>query len=131
MSREKDTQINGRTVLYISIDEPTYILLSLDEVGNRYLTGINVDYSSDNESVSQTVRVGTSSLAKYKTIQMVFDDEISHTKTPLIIKLEGGIYNEKITADEYNVTLQSLSGNPESAINQSDYYSFNIFNENG
>ena len=116
---------------FISVDEPTYIPLTFNGEGSCYLTGISVDYSLDNESVSQTVRVGASSLAKYKTIQSALDNETSNAKTPLIIELEDGIYNEKVTIDESYVTLKSISGNPDSVIIQSDYYSSNTFDDEG
>lgn len=131
-----DVEFNGQPIsigaeTVFKADETSYLPLTFTGTGSCYLDGIVIDYSSDNASVSHTVRVGTSSLANYSSIQSALDNEVSSAATPLIIELENGVYNEKISVNQPNVTLKSISGNSDDVIIQSNYYSSNTFDDKG
>lgn len=131
-----DIEFNGQPIsvgveTVFKADETSYLPLAFNGTGSCYLDGIVIDYSSDNASISHTVRVGTSSLANYSSIQSALDNEVSSAATPLIIELENGIYTEKISVNQPNVTLKSISGKSDDVIIQSNYYSSNTFDDEG
>lgn len=131
-----DIEFNGQPIsvgveTVFKADETSYLPLAFNGTGSCYLDGIVIDYSSDNASISHTVRVGTSSLANYSSIQSALDNEVSSAATPLIIELENGIYTEKISVNQPYVTLKSISGKSDDVIIQSNYYSSNTFDDEG
>lgn len=115
----------------ITNEETRYIPLTFDGTGSCYLENIRIDYKSDDQSVSHTVRVGSSVDADYKTIQSALDHEISDAAHPLIVDIEPGIYEEKLDVSKSHVTLRALSNDPSDVVIKSGYYSSNTFDENG
>lgn len=115
----------------IANEETRYIPLTFDGTGSCYLENIRIDYKSDDQSVSHTVRVGSSVDADYKTIQSALDHEVSDAAHPLIVDIEPGIYEEKLEISKSHVTLRALSNDPSDVVIKSGYYSSNTFDENG
>ncbi len=112
-------------------DETRYIPLTFEGDGSCYLYNIVIDYTSYDDSISHTVVVGSSVDADYATINEALTNETSSSQTPLIIALENGVYEEKVTIDMPNVTLTSLSGDPSKVIIKDRYYSSNTFDAEG
>lgn len=123
--------INTGVEIVFKADETMYMPLSFEGTGSLYLEGITIDYKSDSVVSNNEVVVGKSALAKYSTIQSALDNEESSSKNPLIINLEDGVYQEKITLNEPYVTLRAISNQKDAVIIKSNYYSSNTFNDLG
>lgn len=111
----------------IANEETRYVPLKFEGEGSCYLENIRIDYKSDNQSISHTVRVGSSQEADYQTIQSALDHEISDAAHPLIIDIEPGVYEEKLEISQSHVTLRALSSQPEDVVIKSGFYSSNTF----
>lgn len=86
----------------------------------------NVEFILDNEletnigDVMSPFIVGSSSLAKYNTIQQAVDDAVAESissQSPKVILIEGGAYNEDIIVNSGNVILKSISDSRDVSVN--------------
>ena len=125
----------GKETALPSVESNTYIPLefsSADGTGSCYLTGITIDYFSDNAVDVNTVTVGhDESLYDYTSIQKALDDNDSSSSNPLIIKIAPGTYTEKVTVDKPWVSFQSSNPEGGEVIIEESYYSSNTFNADG
>ena len=125
----------GKETALPSVESNTYIPLefsSADRTGSCYLTGITIDYFSDNAVDVNTVTVGhDESLYDYTSIQKALDDNDSSSSNPLIIKIAPGTYTEKVTVDKPWVSFQSSNPEGGEVIIEESYYSSNTFNADG
>lgn len=124
----------GKETRLPSVETNTYIPLeftSADGKGSCYLTGITIDYFSDNAVDVNTVTVGTNGTYDYTTIQEALDDNDSSSSNPLIIKIAPGTYTEKVTVDKPWVSFQPLDLDGGEILIKESYYSSNTFNADG
>lgn len=124
----------GKETALPLVESNTYIPLeftSADGTGSCYLTGITIDYRSDNIVNATTVTVAADGTCDYKTIQDALSANESSAAAPLIIKIAPGTYTEKITVDKPWVSFQPLDPDGEEIIIEESYYSSNTFNSDG
>ena len=124
----------GKETALPEVTENTYIpleFISADGSGSCYLTGITVDYMSDNEASANIVTVGSDGTYDYTSIQSALDANESSAAEPLIILIAPGTYTEKITVDKPWVSFQPLYKDGGEIIIEESYYSSNTFNSDG
>lgn len=124
----------GKETALPAVEENTYILLeftSADGTGSCYLTGITVDYMSDNTVTANKVTVGTDGNYDYTSIQDALDANESSAAQPLILLIAPGTYTEKVTVDKPCVSFQPMYSDGGEIVIEESYYSSNTFNADG
>lgn len=124
----------GKETALPPVESNTYIPLEFSSAsgeGSCYLTGITVDYLSDNTVNAKTVTVGGAGTCDYTSIQAALDANESSAAEPLIIKIAPGIYTEKVTVDKPWVSFQPLDSDGGEILIEESYYSSNTFDANG
>ena len=124
----------GKETALPSVEKNTYIPLeftSADGTGSCYLTGITINYMSDNEVNANTVTVNADGTCDYTSIQEAIDANESSASAPLILLIAPGTYTEKITVDKPWVSFQPLNKDGGEILIEESYYSSNTFNADG
>lgn len=124
----------GKEAALPSVEQNTYIPLeftSADGTGSCYLTGITVDYMSDNAVTANKVTVGTDGNYDYTSIQDALDANESSAAQPLILLIAPGTYTEKVTVDKPCVSFQPMYSDGGEIVIEESYYSSNTFNADG
>ena len=124
----------GKETALPDVEENTYIPLeftSADGTGSCYLTGIAVDYMSDNTVTANKVTVGADGSYDYTSIQDALDANESSAAEPLILLIAPGTYTEKVTVDKPWVSFQPMYSDGGEIVIEESYYSSNTFNSDG
>lgn len=124
----------GKETALPSVEENTYIpleFISADGTGSCYLTGITVDYMSDNTVTANKVTVGTGGSYDYTSIQDALDANESSAAEPLILLIAPGTYTEKVTVDKPWVSFQPMYSDGGEIVIEESYYSSNTFDADG
>lgn len=130
-----ETEISvGKETALPSVESNAYIPLSFtspDGTGSCYLTGITIDYMSDNVVNTNVVTVGKDQSCDYGAIQEALDTNDSSASAPLVLLIAPGTYTEKITVDKPWVSFQPMYRDGGKIIIEESYYSSNTFNADG
>ena len=124
----------GKETALPAVEENTYISLeftSADGTGSCYLTGIAVDYMSDNIVTANKVTVGAGGNYDYTSIQAALDANESSAAQPLVLLIAPGTYTEKVTVDKPWVSFQPMYSDGGEIVIEESYYSSNTFNAAG
>lgn len=124
----------GKETALPAVEENTYISLeftSADGTGSCYLTGIAVDYMSDNIVTANKVTVGAGGNYDYTSIQAALDANESSAAQPLVLLIAPGTYTEKVTVDKPWVSFQPMYSDGGKIVIEESYYSSNTFNAAG
>lgn len=124
----------GKETALPAVEENTYISLeftSADGTGSCYLTGIAVDYMSDNIVTANKVTVGAGGSYDYTSIQAALDANESSAAQPLVLLIAPGTYTEKVTVDKPWVSFQPMYSDGGEIVIEESYYSSNTFNAAG
>lgn len=121
----------GKETALPAVEENTYLPLEFSGDGSCYLTGITVDYMSDNMATANTVTVGAGGTYDYATIQAALDANDSSASNPLVLLIAPGTYTEKVTVDKPYVSFQPLYKDGGEIVIEESYYSSNTFDQDG
>lgn len=123
------------TDVIVDTDETRYVTVAFGNVEGAtgaeiYLTGISVDYIADDEQTYHMVEVGPD--GDYQTITEALANETSSLKDRLVLNIEPGDYEEKITVTQPGVVFQNADESYENkVVIHESYYSGNVWDENG
>ena len=116
----------------IMLDATTarYLKLTVTGTGSTYLTGIDLDYLSDDSYQTHVVKVGANE--QYKTIQSALDANQSSLKDRLVLEIDPGTYTEAVQVNKPGVIFKNadLTGQKAVVITYNNYSS-NTFDANG
>lgn len=116
----------------IMLDATTarYLKLTVTGTGSAYLTGIDLDYLSDDSYQTHVVKVGANE--QYQTIQSALDANQSSLKDRLVLEIDPGTYTEAVQVNKPGVIFKNadLTGQKAVVITYNNYSS-NTFDANG
>lgn len=116
----------------IMLDATTarYLKLTVTGTGSTYLTGIDLDYLSDDSYQTHVVKVGANE--QYQTIQSALDANQSSLKDRLVLEIDPGTYTETVQVNKPGVIFKNadLTGQKAVVITYNNYSS-NTFDANG
>ena len=116
----------------ITLDATTarYLKLAVTGTGSAYLTGIDLDYLSDDSYQTHVVKVGANE--QYQTIQSALDANQSSLKDRLVLEIDPGTYTEAVQVNKPGVIFKNadLTGQKAVIITYNNYSS-NTFDANG
>lgn len=116
----------------IMLDATTahYLKLTVTGTGSTYLTGIDLDYLSDDSYQTHVVKVGANE--QYQTIQSALDANQSSLKDRLVLEIDPGTYTEAVQVNKPGVIFKNadLTGQKAVVITYNNYSS-NTFDANG
>ena len=116
----------------IMLDATTarYLKLTVTGTGSTYLTGIDLDYLSDDSYQTHVVKVGANE--QYQTIQSALDANQSSLKDRLVLEIDPGTYTEAVQVNKPGVIFKNadLTGQKAVVITYNNYSS-NTFDVNG
>lgn len=116
----------------IMLDATTarYLKLTVTGTGSAYLTGIDLDYLSDDSYQTHVVKVGANE--QYKTIQSALDDNQSSLKDRLVLEIDPGTYTEAVQVNKPGVIFKNAdSTGQKNVVITYNNYSSNTFDANG
>lgn len=123
------------TDVIVDTDETRYVTVAFGNVEGAsgaeiYLTGISVDYIADDEQTYHMVEVGPD--GDYQTITEALANETSSLKDRLVLNIEPGDYEEKITVTQPGVVFQNADESYENkVVIHESYYSSNVWDKEG
>ncbi len=107
-----------------------YLKLTVTGTGSAYLTGIDLDYLSDDSYQTHVVKVGANE--QYKTIQSALDDNQSSLKDRLVLEIDPGTYTEAVQVNKPGVIFKNAdSTGQKNVVITYNNYSSNTFDANG
>ncbi|OUP07097.1 pectinesterase family protein [Collinsella sp. An2] len=114
----------SRTARYIKLE------FRLPEGGtgstSTYLTGISLDYASDDEETSHIVTVGKD--GNYQTISDALEHETSSLKDHLVLSIAPGDYYERVEVKQPGVIFQNADESGQQTVTiRASYYSGNTW----
>ncbi|MEO5290771.1 pectinesterase family protein [Limosilactobacillus allomucosae] len=116
----------------ITLDATTarYLKLAVTGTGSAYLTGIDLDYLSDDSYQTHVVKVGANE--QYKTIQSALDANQSSLKDRLVLAIDPGTYTEAVQVNKPGVIFKNADSTGQKAVVITyNNYSSNTFDANG
>ena len=116
----------------ITLDATTahYLKLAVTGTGSAYLTGIDLDYLSDESYQTHVVKVGANE--QYKTIQSALDANNSSLKDRLVLEIDPGTYTEAVQVNKPGVIFKNADSTGQKAVVITyNNYSSNTFDANG
>ena len=116
----------------ITLDATTarYLKLTVTGTGSAYLTGIDLDYLSDDSYQTHVVKVGANE--QYKTIQSALDANQSSLKDRLVLAIDPGTYTEAVQVNKPGVIFKNADSTGQKAVVITyNNYSSNTFDANG
>lgn len=116
----------------IMLDATTahYLKLTVTGTGSAYLTGIDLDYLSDDSYQTHVVKVGANE--QYQTIQSALDANQSSLKDRLVLEIDPGTYTEAVQVNKPGVIFKNADSTGQKAVVITyNNYSFNTFDANG
>ena len=107
-----------------------YLKLTVTGTGSAYLTGIDLDYLSDDSYQTHVVKVGANE--QYKTIQSALDANQSSLKDRLVLAIDPGTYTEAVQVNKPGVIFKNADSTGQKAVVITyNNYSSNTFDANG
>ncbi|CAM3027621.1 pectinesterase family protein [Limosilactobacillus mucosae] len=107
-----------------------YLKLTVTGTGSAYLTGIDLDYLSDDSYQTHVVKVGANE--QYKTIQSALDANQSSLKDRLVLAIDPGTYTEAVQVNKPGVVFKNADSTGQKAVVITyNNYSSNTFDANG
>ena len=107
-----------------------YLKLTVTGTGSAYLTGIDLDYLSDDSYQTHVVKVGANE--QYKTIQSALDANQSSLKDWLVLAIDPGTYTEAVQVNKPGVIFKNADSTGQKAVVITyNNYSSNTFDANG
>ena len=107
-----------------------YLRLTVTGTGSAYLTGIDLDYLSDDSYQTHVVKVGANE--QYKTIQSALDANNSSLKDRLVLEIDPGTYTEAVQVNKPGVIFKNADSTGQKAVVITyNNYSSNTFDANG
>ena len=107
-----------------------YLKLTVTGTGSAYLTGIDLDYLSDDSYQTHVVKVGANE--QYKTIQSALDANQSSLKDRLVLAIDPGTYTEAVQVNKPGVIFKNADSTGQKAVVITyNSYSSNTFDANG
>ena len=107
-----------------------YLKLTVTGTGSAYLTGIDLDYLSDDSYQTHVVKVGANE--QYKTIQSALDANQSSLKDRLALAIDPGTYTEAVQVNKPGVIFKNADSTGQKAVVITyNNYSSNTFDANG
>lgn len=116
----------------IMLDATTahYLKLTVTGTGSAYLTGIDLDYLSDDSYQTHVVKVGANE--QYQTIQSALDANQSSLKDRLVLEIDPGTYTEAVQVNKPGVIFKNADSTGQKAVVITyNNYSSNTFDANG
>ena len=116
----------------ITLDATTarYLKLTVTGTGSAYLTGIDLDYLSDDSYQTHVVKVGANE--QYQTIQSALDANQSSLKDRLVLAIDPGTYTEAVQVNKPGVIFKNADSTGQKAVVITyNNYSSNTFDANG
>ena len=116
----------------ITLDATTarYLKLTVTGTGSAYLTGIDLDYLSDDSYQTHVVKVGANE--QYQTIQSALDANQSSLKDRLVLAIDPGTYTEAVQVNKPGVIFKNTDSTGQKAVVITyNNYSSNTFDANG
>ena len=116
----------------ITLDATTahYLKLTVTGTGSAYLTGIDLDYLSDDSYQTHVVKVGANE--QYQTIQSALDSNQSSLKDRLVLAIDPGTYTEAVQVNKPGVIFKNADSTGQKAVVITyNNYSSNTFDANG
>ena len=116
----------------ITLDAATarYLKLTVTGTGSAYLTGIDLDYLSDDSYQTHVVKVGANE--QYQTIQSALDANQSSLKDRLVLAIDPGTYTEAVQVNKPGVIFKNTDSTGQKAVVITyNNYSSNTFDANG
>lgn len=116
----------------IMLDATTahYLKLTVTGTGGAYLTGIDLDYLSDDSYQTHVVKVGANE--QYQTIQSALDANQSSLKDRLVLEIDPGTYTEAVQVNKPGVIFKNADSTGQKAVVITyNNYSSNTFDANG
>ena len=107
-----------------------YLKLTVTGTGSAYLTGIDLDYLSDDSYQTHVVKVGANE--QYQTIQSALDANQSSLKDRLVLEIDPGTYTEAVQVNKPGVIFKNADSTGQKAVVITyNNYSSNTFDANG
>ena len=107
-----------------------YLKLTVTGTGSAYLTGIDLDYLSDDSYQTHVVKVGANE--QYQTIQSALDANQSSLKDRLVLAIDPGTYTEAVQVNKPGVIFKNADSTGQKAVVITyNNYSSNTFDANG
>lgn len=107
-----------------------YLKLAVTGTGSAYLTGIDLDYLSDDSYQTHVVKVGANE--QYQTIQSALDANQSSLKDRLVLVIDPGTYTEAVQVNKPGVIFKNADSTGQKAVVITyNNYSSNTFDANG
>lgn len=107
-----------------------YLKLTVTGTGSAYLTGIDLDYLSDDSYQTHMVKVGANE--QYQTIQSALDANQSSLKDRLVLAIDPGTYTEAVQVNKPGVIFKNADSTGQKAVVITyNNYSSNTFDANG
>ena len=135
MANDQTLTLDGQSIALgtpIILDATTarYLKLAVTGTGSAYLTGIDLDYLSDDSYQTHVVKVGSNE--QYQTIQSALDANQSSLKDRLVLEIDPGTYMEAVQVNKPGVIFKNadLTGQKAVIITYNNYSS-NTFDANG